>query len=122
MSEKIYPVSKEWAQRAHVDDAKYLAMYDASIKDPAAFWGEHGKRIDWFKPFTKVKNTSYKPGKVAIKWFEDGITNVAYNCIDRHLKDRANQVAIIWKAMTRTPRKRSPIASCMRKSAASPTF
>jgi acetyl-CoA synthetase len=97
MSEKIYPVPAKLAKSAHVNDAKYKKMYAASIKDPAAFWGEHGKRIDWFKPYTKVKNTSYKPGKVSIKWFEDGTTNVSYNCIDRHLATRADQVAIIWE-------------------------
>jgi acetyl-CoA synthetase len=97
MSDKLYPVSKEWARRAHVDDASYQAMYAASVNDPEAFWREHGQRIDWFKPYTKVKNTSYKPGKVKIAWFEDGITNVAYNCIDRHLAKRADQVAIIWE-------------------------
>ena len=74
MSDKLYPVSPDWAKRAFVDDAKYKAMYDASIKNPEAFWGEHGKRIDWIKPFTVVKNTSYAPGAVSIKWFEDGIT------------------------------------------------
>ncbi len=97
MSDKLYPVSKEWAKRAHVDDASYQAMYAASVNDPEAFWREHGQRIDWFKPYTKVKNTSYKPGMVKIAWFEDGITNVAYNCIDRHLAKRADQVAIIWE-------------------------
>jgi acetyl-CoA synthetase len=97
MSDKLYPVSKEWARRAHVDDASYQAMYAASVNDPEAFWREHGQRIDWFKPYTKVKNTSYKPGKVKIAWFEDGMTNVAYNCIDRHLAKRADQVAIIWE-------------------------
>ena len=97
MSDKLYPVSKEWAKRAHIDDASYQAMYAASVNDPVAFWGEHGKRIDWFKPYSKVKNSSYKPGKVKIAWFEDGITNVAYNCIDRHLAKRADQVAIIWE-------------------------
>ena len=97
MSDKLYPVSKEWAKRAHVDDASYQAMYAASVNDPETFWREHGQRIDWFKPYTKVKNTSYKPGKVKIAWFEDGMTNVAYNCIDRHLAKRANQVAIIWE-------------------------
>ena len=97
MSEKVYPVSKAWAKRAYVDDAKYKRMYAASIKDPEKFWGEHGKRIDWFRPYTKVKNTSYAPGNVSIKWFEDGTTNVSYNCIDRHLATRADQVAIIWE-------------------------
>ena len=97
MSEKVYPVSKAWEKRAYVNDAKYKKMYAASVKDPEKFWGEHGKRIDWFKPYTKVKNTSYEPGKVSINWFEDGTTNVSYNCIDRHLAKRADQVAIIFE-------------------------
>jgi acetyl-CoA synthetase len=97
MSEKIYAVSKAWEKRAHVNDAKYKRMYKASITDSEAFWGEHGRRIDWFKPYTKVKNVSFKPGKVSIKWYEDGITNVSYNCIDRHLAKRASQTAIIWE-------------------------
>ena len=97
MSDKVYPVSAEWAQRAYVNDAAYKSMYERSVKDPNGFWGEHGKRIDWIKPFTKVKNTSYDPHNVSIKWFEDGTTNVAMNCIDRHLAKRANQVAIIWE-------------------------
>ena len=66
-----------------------------AIRD--AFWGEHGKRIDWIKPYTKVKNVSYAPGAVSIKWFEDGVTNVSLNCIDRHLAKRGDQVAIIWE-------------------------
>jgi acetyl-CoA synthetase len=97
MSDKIYPVSAKWAKRAHANEARYKKMYAASVKDPENFWAEQGRRIDWFKPFTKVKNTSYKPGKVAIKWYEDGTTNVAYNCVDRHLAKRAKQVAIIWE-------------------------
>jgi acetyl-CoA synthetase len=97
MSEKLYAVSKAWAKRALISDAKYKRMYAASVKDGEAFWGEHGKRIDWFKPYTKVKNVSYKPGKVSIKWYEDGTTNVSYNCVDRHLAKRANQTAIIWE-------------------------
>ncbi len=97
MSEKIYEVSAEWARRAYVDDAKYQAMYERSLKDPDGFWGEHGKRIDWTKPFTKVKNVSFDPHNVSIKWFEDGQTNVAVNCVDRHLPQRANQTAIIWE-------------------------
>ncbi|MGL4812176.1 MAG: acetate--CoA ligase [Beijerinckiaceae bacterium] len=97
MSEKTYPVSAEWAKRAHVDDAQYKAMYAQSINDPEAFWAEHGQRIDWFKPYTKAKNTSYAPGNVAIKWFEDGTTNISYNCIDRHLAKRADQTAIIFE-------------------------
>jgi acetyl-CoA synthetase len=72
-------------------------MYAASIANPDAFWAEQAKMLDWYKAPTKIKNTSYAPDNVSIKWFEDGILNVAYNCIDRHLKTRANQVAIIWE-------------------------
>jgi acetyl-CoA synthetase len=97
MEPKVYEVPSDWTRRAYVDEAKYRAMYEASILDPEAFWGEHGKRIHWFKPYTKVKNTSFGPGDVSIRWFEDGTTNAAYNCIDRHLPQRADQVAIIWE-------------------------
>jgi acetyl-CoA synthetase len=97
MSEKVYEVSAAWKKRAHVNEAKYKKMYAASAKDPDAFWREHGKRIDWFRPYSKVRNVSFKPGKVSIKWFEDGTTNVSYNCVDRHLATRAKQTAIIWE-------------------------
>lgn len=93
----IYPVASDVAAHAHLDNDAYLAMYKQSIEDPDAFWGEHGKRIDWFKPFSKVKNTSYDPHNVDIRWFEDGTTNAAYNCLDRHLEKRGDQVAIIWE-------------------------
>ncbi|MBZ3693645.1 acetate--CoA ligase [Phyllobacterium calauticae] len=96
MSEKVYPVLPSAKKNALIDNETYLAWYKQSIKDPEKFWAKHGKRIDWFKPYTKVKNTSFE-GKVAIKWFEDGQTNVSYNCIDRHLKKRGDQVAIIWE-------------------------
>jgi acetyl-CoA synthetase len=96
MSEKIYPVPAEWAEHALVDKAKYQAMYARSVTDPDGFWGEHGKRLDWIKPYTKVKNTSFHP-PVSIKWYEDGSLNVSANCIDRHLATRGDQVAIIWE-------------------------
>ncbi|MBV8511355.1 MAG: acetate--CoA ligase, partial [Xanthobacteraceae bacterium] len=97
MAEKIYDVPANWTKRAFVDDAKYQAMYAQSIKDPNGFWGEQGKRLHWFKPYTKVKNTSFDPHNVSIKWFEDGTTNVAYNCLDRYLATRGDQTAIIWE-------------------------
>jgi acetyl-CoA synthetase len=97
MSEQVYEVPTEWTKRAYIDNTKYVAMYEHSIKDPASFWSTEGKRIDWFKPFTKVKNTSFDAHNVSIKWFEDGVTNVAHNCIDRHLAGRGDQVAIIWE-------------------------
>ncbi len=98
MSEKIYDVPAEWAKRAWVDQAKYKDMYARSIADPNAFWAEQAKRIDWMHAPTKIENVSFAPGNISIKWFEDGILNVAHNCIDRHLAKRANQTAIIWEA------------------------
>ncbi len=97
MTENIHKVPEEWAKSAFIDEKTYHAWYAQSVNDPDAFWGEHGKRLDWFKPYTKVKNTSFQPGNVSIRWFEDGTLNVAYNCIDRHLPHRANQTAIIWE-------------------------
>ena len=97
MSDKIYPVSADWAQRAFINEAKYKDMYARSVSDPDGFWGEQGKRIDWMTPYTKVKNTNFGPGDVSIKWYEDGVTNAAYNCVDRHLPARANQTAIIFE-------------------------
>ncbi len=98
MTGKVYEVPAEWSKRAFIDDAKYKQMYQRSINDPNGFWAEHAKRIDWFKPFTKVKNTSFDPHKVSIKWFEDGTLNVAHNCLDRHLAKRGDQTAIIWES------------------------
>ncbi|MDR9485595.1 MAG: acetate--CoA ligase [Sediminimonas sp.] len=97
MSDKTYEPSADFAAKAHVDAAKYREMYDASVKDPESFWAEHGKRVDWIEPFTKVKNTTFDYGNVDIRWFEDGVLNVAENCIDRHLATRGDQIAIIWE-------------------------
>ncbi|MDJ0615081.1 MAG: acetate--CoA ligase [Rhizobiaceae bacterium] len=94
---KTYDILKEATQGAHIDDAKYTEMYEASVRDPEAFWGEEGKRIDWIKPYTKVKNTTYEYPDVSIKWYEDGTLNVSANCIDRHLATRGDQTAIIWE-------------------------
>ncbi len=96
MSAKTYPVLKSAKSRALIDNDTYQKWYRESVEDPERFWDKHGMRIDWFKPYTKVKNTSFT-GKVSIKWYEDGITNVSYNCIDRHLKAHGDQVAIIWE-------------------------
>src|SRR5690242_12318423 len=92
----VHKVQPAWKKNALIDNETYLKWYAESVKNPDKFWGKHGKRIDWFKPYTKVRNASFD-GKVSIKWFEDGLTNVSYNCIDRHLKKRGNQVAIIWE-------------------------
>ncbi|TNF15194.1 MAG: acetate--CoA ligase [Rhodobacteraceae bacterium] len=84
-------------ENAHADAAKYREMYQESITDPEKFWGREGKRLDWITPYTKVKNTDFTFGHVNIKWFEDGVLNVAVNCIDRHLATRGEQTAIIFE-------------------------
>src|SRR5690349_17274402 len=97
MSDKIYDVPAEWTKRAFINESQYRKMYERSLADPNGFWAEQAKRIHWMKPFRKVKNTSFNKPNIFIKWFEDGVTNVAYNCIDRHLHSRGNQTAIIWE-------------------------
>ena len=97
MSEKRFPPSSAFAANAHINATKYAEMYATSIADPDAFWHEHGKRIDWIKPFSITKNVSYAHPDVSIKWFEDGVLNVSANCIDRHLETRGEQTAIIWE-------------------------
>lgn len=93
----IYPVTAEFAKNAHIDKAKYEDMYGASIDDSETFWAEHGKRIDWIKPYTKVRDVNFKTPGVSIKWFYDGTLNASANCLDRHLETRGDQTAIIWE-------------------------
>jgi acetyl-CoA synthetase len=93
----IFSASDEFIAHAHLNAAGYAKAYAASIADPDAFWADQAQRIDWIKPFTKVKNTNFARGAVSIKWFEDGSLNIAANCIDRHMLTRANQTAIIWE-------------------------
>ncbi len=97
MHEMIHAVPDEWAASAHVDIAAYRDMYRRSVEDPDGFWRDEAKRLDWIKPFTTVKNTSFAPGEVSIRWFEDGTLNVAANCLDRHLATRGDKVAILWE-------------------------
>ena len=98
MSEsKVYPVKAHIGSDALLDKEGYEAMYLASVQNPDAFWGEQGKILDWMTPYTRVKNTSYDPGHVSIKWYEDGLLNVSANCLDRHLAERGDKVAIIWE-------------------------
>lgn len=94
---ELFPVAADWAKRAWADAGKYQAMYEKSVKDPDGFWAEHGKRVDWIKPFTKVKDVSFDKSDLHIRWFHDGELNVSANCIDRHLPKRASQTAIIWE-------------------------
>ena len=93
---QTFPVRAEFAATAHVDAARYRALYDSANADPNAFWRTESKRIAWIKPPTKIKNTSFE-GDVTIKWFEDGTLNASASCLDRHLADRGEQTAIIWE-------------------------
>ncbi|MSO64507.1 MAG: acetate--CoA ligase [Alphaproteobacteria bacterium] len=97
MSETVYPVPREWAARAWCDESCYQEMYRRSLADPEGFWREQAARIDWIKPFTRVKNTSFA-GAVSIKWFEGGKLNVSVNCLDRHIARRGDQTAILWES------------------------
>ena len=105
MSDEAIPVPDEWKKRAIIDAEKYRNMYEASVNDPESFWRREGLRIDWMKPYTKVKNTSFDPHNVSIKWFEDGTLNASVNCVDRHLEERGDQVAIIWEGDEPTDQK-----------------
>jgi len=92
----LIPVSDSLSRSAWIDEAGYFRLYEDSVRDPDKFWGEHGKRLHWMRPYKRVKNTSFT-GDVGIRWYEDGTLNVSYNCIDRHLPLRADQTAIIWE-------------------------
>ncbi|MDP2560275.1 acetate--CoA ligase [Psychrobium sp. 1_MG-2023] len=93
----LFPVSGEFEQNALVNNTQYEAMYQESISNPEAFWGEHGKRIDWIKPYTQVKNTNFAAPNVDIQWFKDGTLNASVSCLDRHLEKNGDDVAIIWE-------------------------
>jgi acetyl-CoA synthetase len=95
--EKTYPINSEIEANAWVDGAAYESMYRQSIEDNEGFWAEQAKRVDWMKPFSKVKDVSFDREDLHIRWYEDGTLNVCANCIDRHLDDKADQVAIIWE-------------------------
>ena len=95
--EQIFEVPQAIADKALVNDAQYQDMYARSLDDADGFWAEHGRRIDWIKPFSKVKNTYFAKDDVSIKWYEDGTLNACVNCVDRHVERRGDQVAIIWE-------------------------
>ena len=90
-------VSNDWKDRAYIDKDLYEQGYKKSVDDPDTFWGKEGKRLDWIKPYTRVKNTTFEYPNVSIKWYEDGTLNVSANCVDRHLAERGDQTAIIWE-------------------------
>ena len=93
----VYPVPTSAAKRSLLTNEHYQQMYQQSVDAPDAFWAEHGKRLHWFTPYTRVKNTSFAAGEVSINWFADGVLNASYNCLDRHLPERADQVAFYWE-------------------------
>ena len=98
MSEQtVYPVSQSQREKALLTKEQYLAMYEQSIASPDEFWAEQAQRLEWITPFTKVKNVSYDKKNLYIRWFEDGFLNVSVNCIDRHLAERGDEVAILWE-------------------------
>ncbi len=97
MAEAIYPVPQEWADTALINEARYHEKYARSIDDPDGFWREEAQRIDWIKPFTKVKETSFHEADFGIKWFSDGTLNLAANCLDRHLAERGDTIALLWE-------------------------
>ncbi|MBK5145736.1 acetate--CoA ligase [Budviciaceae bacterium BWR-B9] len=93
-----HPVPAAIAENALINKQQYQAMYQQSVEDPDKFWGTQGKIIDWVKPYSRVKNTSFSPGNIDIRWFEDGTLNLSANCLDRHLETRGDQTAIIWES------------------------
>ena len=98
MSERaLYPVAEEWKRGTLCDGETYRSMYERSIADPEAFWAEHGRRIDWIRPYARVKDVSYAADDLRIRWFHDGTLNVSANCIDRHLASRGDRPAIVWE-------------------------
>ncbi|MEQ9333115.1 acetate--CoA ligase [Thalassobaculum sp.] len=93
----VIAVSEAAARTAHIDKAKYQEMYARSVSDPEGFWAEHGKRIDWIRPYSRVKDVSFDESDLHIRWFEDGTLNASANCLDRHLATRGDQTAILWE-------------------------
>ena len=97
MTKEFYPVSDAVKSRALIDADKYAAMYARSVDDNEGFWADQAQRIDWIKPFTKVKDVSFAKDDLHIRWYYDGSLNVCYNCVDRHLETKGDDVAIIWE-------------------------
>ncbi len=101
-----HPIPTSVAENALISAEQYHEWYQASINDPHSFWREHGKIVDWIKPYNEVKNTSFDPGHIRIRWFEDGTLNVAANCLDRHLAKLGDQTAILWEGDDATQSKK----------------
>ena len=97
MHKSLYPVPQSFADSARIKRADYARMYAEAIRSPEDFWGKIGRRIDWLKPFTRVKDVSFAAEDFRIRWFYDGTLNVSANCLDRHLEQRGDKTAIIWE-------------------------
>ena len=97
MSQSSYPVPDAWANRAHINTARYDDMYAEALKNPDTFWRREAASLDWMKPFTTVNESSFEKDSFGVRWFGDGALNVSANCLDRHLPARANDPAIIWE-------------------------
>ena len=95
MSDAVFPVPAEWAKNAKIDNATYLERYQRSVEDPDGFWREESQRIDWIAPFQMIKDTSFNKDDFHIRWFEGGKLNISANCLDRHLAERGDDVAIL---------------------------
>ena len=102
----VYPVKAEIKAKTLINDEQYQTMYQQSVINPEGFWREHGQRIHWFTPYSKVRKVSFDEHHVSINWFYDGTTNASYNCLDRHLEEKGNQVAIIWESDEEGPAKK----------------
>ncbi|MFL6749015.1 MAG: acetate--CoA ligase, partial [Sphingomicrobium sp.] len=97
MTDALYPVTEEWAAKALIDADRYAALYRESVEDPEIFWRREAQRIEWMRPYTSVKETSFHEADFGIRWFADGTLNLSANCLDRHLAERGDATAIIWE-------------------------
>ena len=121
MTQAVYPVPDEWAEKALIDADRYQAMYRESVEDPDGFWRREAQRIDWIRPFSTVKETSFDEADFGIRWFADGTLNLSANCLDRNLAQRGDTVAILWEPDDPTEAGGAlPTANSTRWSAASP--
>ena len=94
---RLYEVPAAFAAGARHRLEDYRRLYDESVRDPDGFWGRMGRRLDWAQPYTRVRDVNYDPNDFRIRWYEDGRLNVSVNCLDRHLAERADKVAIVWE-------------------------
>ena len=113
--ELIYKTKNEWIKKALVGKTEYEKKYSKSLKDNEGFWKKEGKRINWIKPYSKIKDVKYSKSDVHIKWFYDGTLNASENCIDRHLKKNKDKTAIIGLAMIQKFKKKLPINNYIMK-------